>query len=521
MQTTAQTTDRVKVEFDGGYFFLPDGMKRLHVYKEEIQKYLVKNKKYITKWATDRVSFIKRVIRSAGQIYEKLFPRLKHDVLNIVAYLTSCTGVCNITTKSMSEFVQKRRARLESRKIETVKLPSENGVKAAYAAIRNYTNQFIFARLANKGTQSNVILDTKHPNFKNLMKEIWNIDVVFENTSSFFADGTPVHEPVNVPGNGLENEPVNVPAEVLQPIDFTEFEQHLQYPFLQSNVVNAFNAFNALNKEETLTEVNNTINKRCKDENQKNDVPEDVEVKKPTVYQDEKVAGVINSFLYNNQMDTTDMQRLYEIAMEFKSKCIPFGIDYATIFHEINDALKYIRNANNVRGYFYSTMNNKFKVLTTRQETVETEKTVNVSNTPENDLKTSAEDSSAPEWFRKGDHKKCHTSEQTTEEKSKWDEKRKQINEKLGLNENGELQQKDKDDELIEKAIKSGATLPQWYKDKTYKQHESLKETDEEKHQKQVELLERAISDAEDGSMFKEILQKQLAELKSGLDQAV
>lgn len=497
MQTTAQTTDRVKVEFDGGYFFLPDGMKRLHVYKEEIQKYLIKNKKYITKWATDRVSFIQRVIRNAGQIYEKLFPRLKHDVLNIVAYLTSCTGVCNITTKSMSEFVQKRRARLESRKIETVKLPSENGVKAAYAAIRNHTNQFVFARLANKGAQSNVILDTKHPNFKNLMKEIWDIDVVFENTSSFFADGTPVHEPVNVP----ENEPVNVPAEVLQPIDFTEFEQHLQYPFLQSNVVNAFNAFNALNKEETLTEVNNTINKRCKDENQKNDVPEDVELKKPTVYQDEKVAGVINSFLYNNQMDMADMQRLYEIAMEFKSKCIPFGIDYATIFHEINDALKYIRNANNVRGYFYSTMDNKFKALTTHQETVETEKTVNVSNTHENDSETPVENLNTTEWFKRGDHK--------------------QINEKLGSNENGELQQKDTEDELIEKAIKSGATLPQWYKDKTHKQHASLKETDGEKQQKQVELLERAISDAEDGSMFKEILQKQLAELKSDLYQAV
>lgn len=463
-----KSTEQVKVEFEGGYFFLPTGMKRLHVYKEQIQPFLVKDRSYNSKWAKDRVSFIQKMIRAAGEIYEKLFSRLKHDVLNIVTYLTSKTGICNVTVDFMRETVQKRRARLESKKITSVKKPSESSIKTAYATLRKHTGQFVFARLSNGKAQSNVILDTKHPNFAKTMKKIWDIDVVFEDASSFLANDKLAPAPVETPEESYGYVPENVPAEISKPLDITEFEAHLQHPFLQSNVDNVSNAAN-VSKERTLTEENTVVNNKCQEKKEES-VTEVSETEKPTVYQDEKLAGMINSFLYNNQMDMSNMQRLYEIAMEFKSKCIPFNIDGATIMYEINDALKYIRNANNVRGYFYSTLKNKFEALTTPQD-IETECAVNVPGATENDSETPVENLNTPEWFKRGDHKKRHTSEPSETGKSEWAEKRKRINARLGLDENGELLQKSEDDQLLEKAIKNGAAVPQWMRDGIHKQH--------------------------------------------------
>ena len=427
-------TEQIKVEFAGGHFLLPEGRKRLTVYKEQLQDFLGQG--YSAKLATERITLIQKSIRAAKKIYTKIFTRLKHEVLNSVAYLTSNTGVCNVTVDFLRKKLREKKAKFKGVKVSDVAEISVSGIKGAFSAIRTHLgDQYLFARLANADSPSNVIFDMTHPNFPNLMKSLFDIEVVYD--SSFLPQGKPTesHEEERA------NEPTKVPAETSASVDMTG----VKVDFVSPIVFNVFGVVNVPNKLTLTKDVHHThtfnfpnvkfmVSKN--EQSQESNVVVDNAVND---YQDKYVAEMINSYLYNENKMYYSIDRFYDIAMKFKCKCLSIGIAEAVINHELRDAMKYTLNANkSVYGKYYGILENKFKALTTlisslvdsdvQQDKIESKAETNV--TPA--IKVDEPTVSLPSWFKSNTHKN-HIDEEVSNTKTiDFEAQRKAIDEACG-----------------------------------------------------------------------------------------
>lgn len=428
-------TEQIKVEFAGGHFLLPEGRKRLTVYKEQLQDFLGQG--YSAKLATERITLIQKSIRAAKKIYTKIFTRLKHEVLNSVAYLTSNTGVCNVTVDFLRKKLREKKARFKGVKVSDVAEISVSGIKGAFSAIRTHLgDQYLFARLANADSPSNVIFDMTHPNFPNLMKSLFDIEVVYD--SSFLPQGKPAesHEEERA------NEPTKVPAETSASVDMTG----VKVDFVSPIVFNVFGVVNVPNKLTLTKDVHHTHTFNFP--NVKFMVSKDKQAQESNVvvdnaindYQDEYVAGMINSYLHNAKKSNVHMERLYEISMEFKAKFTLLGLSEAVINNELRDAMKssvYARET--ITGYYYGTLKKKYEKFNhsvieqpvdsdMQQDKIESKTETNA--TPA--IKIDEPTVSLPSWFKSNTHKK-HIDEEVSNTKTMdFEAQRKAIDEACG-----------------------------------------------------------------------------------------
>lgn len=127
---------------------------------ERVQSYLLANKPPTTKAKETRLDLFKQLIqKKIGVFLSELFPRKQEQVLDEILYLTSGSGIAKIGADRLAE-----RADVSARTISTV----VNKLKK--------TDQFIVARINNGQAGKYIFVDKLHPNFKEIMNVVFNID---------------------------------------------------------------------------------------------------------------------------------------------------------------------------------------------------------------------------------------------------------------------------------------------------------------------------------------------------------
>lgn len=133
-------------------------MTLLTAYNKDVQRYFQGG--YCNKIRKETIiSAIEEKVFSLGQSFSKLFPNKKKIVLDEIIYLLSGTGLCKIGAEKLAEKAG----------------CSVRTVKGAVASIKQ-TNQILVARLADDKAGKYIFVYKEHPNFKQILNEVFFID---------------------------------------------------------------------------------------------------------------------------------------------------------------------------------------------------------------------------------------------------------------------------------------------------------------------------------------------------------
>lgn len=135
---------------------------KLTAYNKDVQRYMMHGNKggSSTVRKTTILGTIEEAVINAGGSFEKLFPvkSKRQAILDEITYYLSGTGICKVSAAKLAEKVG----------------ASVRTVSAAVKSIKE-TGQILVAGLAD-GKNKYVFVLKSHPNFKNIMKEVFFID---------------------------------------------------------------------------------------------------------------------------------------------------------------------------------------------------------------------------------------------------------------------------------------------------------------------------------------------------------
>lgn len=160
-------------------------MTLLTAYNQDVQRYFQGG--YCSKIRKETIiSGIEETVFSMGKSFSKLFPNKKARVLDEIIYLLSGTGLCKIGAEKLAEKVG-------------------CSVRTVYGAVKSIkeTDQILVARLADDKAGKYIFVYKQHPNFQQILKEVFFIDSLPESEEDAGLNA--------VPFAGLEN-PENLEA---------------------------------------------------------------------------------------------------------------------------------------------------------------------------------------------------------------------------------------------------------------------------------------------------------------------
>ena len=126
---------------------------------ERVQAYLQGNIPPTTTAKEKRLEKFQKLLQTFGLFSSELFPNKQNNVLDEILYLTSGCGICKIGADRLAQ-----RAGVSERTVST--------------AVRQLkiTDQFIVARINSGRAGKYIFVDKLHPNFKEIMDFVFNLD---------------------------------------------------------------------------------------------------------------------------------------------------------------------------------------------------------------------------------------------------------------------------------------------------------------------------------------------------------
>lgn len=182
----------------------------LTAYNKDVQRYFqggycnTAKKKLILSALEERVF-------EMGKSFSKLFPNKKELVLDEIIYLLSGTGICKIGAERLAEKVG----------------CSVRTVKGAVASLKE-TNQILVARLADDNAGKYIFVYKDHPNFKQILNEV------------FFIDSLPESDEIALPFA-----PQFAPLQNAKPVETVSVEG-------EKSTSNYINLFNSLQEKDSI-----------------------------------------------------------------------------------------------------------------------------------------------------------------------------------------------------------------------------------------------------------------------------
>ena len=149
-------------------FFVPKGeIDMLTAYNQDVQKYIQYSK--LNKIRKDTMlDSIKEAVQGAGLSFSKLFPNKQKLVLDEIVYFLTGKGIWKIGADKLAERVG----------------CSERTVYNAVRAIKK-TGTILVCRLADNNAGKYIFVYKDHPNFEDIMKHVFYIDLYEENAEQF------------------------------------------------------------------------------------------------------------------------------------------------------------------------------------------------------------------------------------------------------------------------------------------------------------------------------------------------
>lgn len=133
-------------------------MTVLTAYNKDVQRYFQRSNCNKIRKETI-ISAIEERVFEMGKSFSKLFPNKKGIVLDEIIFLLSGTGICKIGAEKLAEKVG----------------CSLRTVKGAVASIKE-TDEILVARLADKKAGKYIFVYKQHPNFQQILQEVFFID---------------------------------------------------------------------------------------------------------------------------------------------------------------------------------------------------------------------------------------------------------------------------------------------------------------------------------------------------------
>jgi len=204
-------------------------MKVLTGYNQDIQRFIIPNT--CTTEKKDKVmDTIRETVNKAGKSFEKLFPQKtkRNQAMDYILFLVSGTGICKVSAKKIAE-------------------KAGCSVRTVSDAVKNLkeTGEIIVAGLAD-GDNKYVFVYKKHPNFQQILKEVFFIDELPAEEADESEDHTEndsIAEPVAEVIAEQVAEPKN--SETLDTVS-------VEGGKTSSNCNNFFNSFNSFKQERNI-----------------------------------------------------------------------------------------------------------------------------------------------------------------------------------------------------------------------------------------------------------------------------
>ncbi|MBD8016801.1 cytosolic protein, partial [Planococcus sp. Sa1BUA13] len=185
-------------------------MTLLTAYNQDVQRYFQGS--YCNKIRKETIlSTIEEKVFKMGKSFGQLFPNKRKQVLDEIIYLLSGRGICKIGADKLAEKVN----------------CSVRTVKSAVASIKE-TDQLVVARLADDKAGKYIFVYKEHPNFHQILKEV------------FFLDSLPVSDAVAPPFA-----PLVAPLQNAEPVEAVGVEG-------QKTSSNHINSFNSLQERDSI-----------------------------------------------------------------------------------------------------------------------------------------------------------------------------------------------------------------------------------------------------------------------------
>ncbi|MDJ0333554.1 cytosolic protein [Planococcus sp. S3-L1] len=201
-------------------------MTLLTAYNQDVQRYFQGS--YCNKIRKETIlSTIEEKVFEMGKSFSHLFPNKRKQVLDEIIYLLSGMGICKIGAEKLAEKVG----------------CSTRTVKSAVASIKE-TDQLIVGRLADGKAGKYIFVYKEHPNFNQILKEV------------FFLDSLPETPPIAPP-----SAPLVAPLQNAESVETVSLEG-------QKTSSNHINSFNSLQEKDIIQAV---IEKDVQDSSQNRD----------------------------------------------------------------------------------------------------------------------------------------------------------------------------------------------------------------------------------------------------------
>lgn len=219
-------------------------MTVLTAYNKDVQRYFRgSNCNKIRKETI--ISAIEERVFEMGKSFSKLFPNKKGIVLDEIIFLLSGTGICKIGAEKLAEKVG----------------CSVRTVKGAVASIKQ-TDEILVARLADKKAGKYIFVYKQHPNFQQILKEVFFIDSLPE-ADEITPPVTPQFAPLQ---NAGSVEAVNVEGENQSSNHINFFNSLQEKEFIQQSIEN--DVQNSGENQSSIAEQREKISKYGANENQ-------------------------------------------------------------------------------------------------------------------------------------------------------------------------------------------------------------------------------------------------------------
>lgn len=188
-------------------------MTLLTAYNQDVQRYFQGS--YCNKIRKETIlSMIEEKVFEMGKSFSHLFPNKRKQVLDEIIYLLSGMGICKIGAEKLAEKVG----------------CSTRTVKSAVASIKE-TDQLIVGRLADGKAGKYIFVYKEHPNFNQILKEV------------FFLDSLP-----ETPSIAPPSAPLFAPLQNAESVETVSLEG-------QKTSSNHINSFNSLQEKENIQAV--------------------------------------------------------------------------------------------------------------------------------------------------------------------------------------------------------------------------------------------------------------------------
>ncbi|MBT2572077.1 cytosolic protein [Planococcus sp. ISL-110] len=185
-------------------------MTLLTAYNQDVQRFFQGG--YCNKIRKETIlSTIEEKVFEMGKSFGQLFPNKRKQVLDEIIYLLSGTGICKIGADKLAEKVN----------------CSTRTVKSAVASIKE-TDQLVVARLADDKAGKYIFVYKEHPNFHQILKEV------------FFLDSLPESDAIAPPFA-----PLVAPLQNAEPVEAVSVKG-------QKTSSNHINSFNSLQERDSI-----------------------------------------------------------------------------------------------------------------------------------------------------------------------------------------------------------------------------------------------------------------------------